>query len=92
MIFLPLCDQECQRDDDRKHLRRRDCPPDAVKPEEYGQYQDGEHLEYQCAEERDRRRYAAVVEGGEKCRCKNVDAGKKKRKGKQPEGMLRHLK
>ena len=92
MIFFPLRDQECHGDDDRKYLRRGNCPPYAVKLKEYRQYQDGEHLKYQRAEEGDRRRYTAIVEGGEKCRRKNVDARKQEREGKQVESMLCHLK
>lgn len=76
MVFLSFGDQEGQGDKARKQLRHRNCPPDAVKLKEYRQYQHGEHLEYQRPEEGDCRRNAAVVEGGEKCRCKNVDARK----------------
>ena len=92
MVHVPFAGEEKETDAEGNDFRDGDRPPDAVKTEDKRQKKNGEHLKDERPKERDGGGHGAVAEGGEKRRGKNIDAAKQKNKGKNAEGMHRHVK
>lgn len=92
MIALLFCRKEKNGNRQSERFGNDDRQPDAAYPKQKRQDQHGGNLEYERAQERDRRGYRTVIEGGKEGGAPHVDAHHQKGEGIQPESVAGHLK
>lgn len=87
MVFPLQSQQEANRHDERQRFRRRGCPPETVHIQRHRQQDDRRRLKHQCAQERNCRGHAAVVQRREEGGQEDVEAREQEGEGEEVEGV-----